>query len=207
MTTSLPIFALGTVLFPGGVLPLRVFEARYVDMIRGVMREGGTFGVNLIRRGAEVGKGEIDVEPVGCHARIEHWNMEQLGVLEIVAIGTERFEIVTSRVAKDGLLVAEVAPLAPEAPLERRDDVALCWSILQRVVTGLETDGGDSDDRQASPPPIAKPYRMDDATWVGNRLAELLPLPMPMRQQLMALTDAHARLVALKDFLALHGVG
>jgi len=203
MTTTLPIFALGTVLFPDGVLPLRVFEARYVDMIRRAMRDGGTFGVNLIRRGVEVGPGEIDVEPIGCRARIEHWNMEQLGVLEIVAIGTERYEIVTSRVARDGLLIAEVEPLIAEAPVGLSDDVALCRSILQRVVTGLDTE---QYEKAAGPSPIAKPYRMDDASWVGNRLAEVLPLPVPMRQQLMASTDAHARLVALHEFLTLHGV-
>jgi Lon protease-like protein len=203
MTETLPIFALGTVLFPGGVLPLRVFEARYVDMVRRVMRDDGTFGVCLIRSGHEVGKHEIDVEPIGCRARIENWNMEQLGVLEIVAVGTERFEIVSTHVAADGLLVAEVLDVEPEPPVARGDEQGPSWTIIGRIVADLDARTGDDG---AAMPMIAKPYRLDDATWVGNRLSELLPLPGPVRQKLMVLNDARARLTVLDDFLAQHGV-
>ena len=203
MTETLPIFALGTVLFPGGVLPLRVFEARYVDMVRRAMRDESLFGVCLIRAGQEVGKGEVDVEPIGCRARIEHWNMEELGVLEIVAVGVERFEIVSTHVAGDGLLIAEVLPVEPEPPVARGDQRGPCWTLIERIVA--QVDGQAGDDEQAVPM-IAKPYRLDDATWVGNRLSELLPLPPPVRQKLMVLNDARARLAVLDDFLAQHGV-
>lgn len=207
MTETLPIFALGTVLFPGGVMPLRVFEARYVDMIRRVMRAGGTFGVCLIRSGHEVrrsgGESEIDVEPIGCRARIDDWNMEQLGVLQIVAVGTERFEIVSTQVAQDGLLVAEVLGVESEPPVSRGDESGPCWTIIERIVADIDATAGEN---AGAMPMIAKPYRLDDATWVGNRLAELLPLPVPIRQRLMAMNDAHARLAFVNDFLGQHGV-
>ena len=203
MTETLPIFALGTVLFPGGMLPLRVFEARYVDMIRQVMRSGGTFGVCLIRAGQEVGRSEIDVEPIGCRARIEHWNMEEFGVLEIVAVGTERFEIVSTHVAQDGLLIAEVLGVEAEPEVARGDRQGPSWTIIHRIVADID---GKTDDDAATLPMIAKPYRLDDTTWVGNRLSELLPLPPSVRQKLMVLNDAHARLKVLDDFLGQHGV-
>ena len=201
MSDELAIFALGTVLFPGGVLPLRVFEARYVDMIRRAMRDDGTFGVCLISAGNEVGKGEVQVERIGCRARIDDWNMERLGVLEIVAIGTERFEIVTSRVERDGLLVAKVEPCAVEAPVAADGDTEICAQVLGRILVHL-----DSETKADDQPLIAKPYLLDDATWVGNRLSELMPLPMPDRQKLMALTNARERLDRLQQLLAQHGV-
>jgi Lon protease-like protein len=201
--TSLPIFALGTVLFPGGVLPLRVFEARYVDMIRGAMRRDSEFGVCLLRRGAEIGERDIEVEPIGCRARIESWDMEQFGVLQIVAVGTERFEIVDRRVAEDGLLVADVVPLAADFPFVGNDDAASCFTLMRRIVADLDDHSEDG----AAKPLIAKPYRLDDAAWVGNRLAELLPMPPVARQRLMSMTDSGARLAEVRAYLAEHGVG
>lgn len=203
--TSLPIFALGTVLFPGGLLPLRVFEARYVDMIRDAMRRDGEFGVCLIRRGIEVGERDVDVETIGCRARIQDWDMPQFGVLQIVAIGTERFEIVDRRTADDGLLIADVVPLAADFPFVETDDAAPCFALMRRIVAELDSGTGDGD--AAGRPLIARPYRLDDAAWVGNRLAELLPMPPSDRQRLMAMTDARSRLAEVQAFLAEHGVG
>jgi Lon protease-like protein len=198
----LPLFPLNVVLFPGGVLPLRVFEARYMDMVRRAMRDGSTFGVVLIRQGSEVGDVDVATEEVGCRARIDRWDMEQLGVLQIATTGTERFTIVSRNVEPDGLIVADVVPLEEEAPATPAADARPCIALLEQVTQRIDevTDA-------AMGPPIAKPYRFDDATWVGNRLCELLPLPLVDRQRLVALTDGAARLEAVSRFLRDHGVG
>ncbi len=205
--TTLPIFALGTVLFPGGVLPLRVFEARYVDMVRGVMRDGGEFGVCLIRRGSEIGERDVDVETIGCRARIESWDMQQFGVLQIVAVGTERFEIVDRRTAGDGLLMADVVPLVADFPFVGNDDTEPCFALMRRIVAELDGHESGDDDEGSGKPLIAKPYRLDDAAWVGNRLAELLPMAPSARQRLMSMTDAGSRLAEVHAYLVQHGVG
>ena len=205
-STSLPIFPLNTVLFPGGLLPLRVFEARYMDMVRAAMRDGSDFGVCLIRKGNEVGERSHEIEDVGCRARIDHWNMEQLGVLEIATTGTERFHVVSKRVQGDGLMVAEIEALEaePETPLPT--DAADCQLLLRRIVERLDSERAAATGDEPMPPAIAEPYRFDDATWVGNRLCELLPIAHGAKQKLMALTDAPTRLEIVQRYLKQHGI-
>ena len=110
---NLPIFPLNTVLFPGGVLPLRVFEPRYMDMVKACLKDASPFGVCLIREGQETGKPAVP-ETIGCTARIIDWDMEQLGVLQIRTLGEERFHIIGSRDNGKGLILAEVETMAAE---------------------------------------------------------------------------------------------
>ncbi len=207
-STSLPIFPLNTVLFPGGLLPLRVFEARYMDMIRNAMRDASTFGVCLIRKGREVGEHGVETEEVGCRARIDDWNMEQLGVLQIATSGTERFRIVTRRIQSDGLLVADVEPfdIEPSVPLPK--DAADCQALLRRIVQRLEDASGAKKDDEGDDDalPIAKPYLFDDSTWVSNRLCEFLPIPLGAKQKLMAINDGPTRLEIVQRYLKQHGI-
>ena len=202
--SSLPLFPLRTVLFPGGVLPLRVFEARYVDMIRRAMKDGSDFGDVMIRKGQEVEDRGVDIEEVGCRARIDDWNMEQFGVLQITTIGTTRFRIVSHDALGDGLMVAEIEALETEPAVPLPNEFEACRSLLKRIVGRL-----DEAPREAADPmplPIAKPYLFDDAGWVGNRLAEVLPIPLGAKHKLMALTDAPARLSIIQQYLAEHGI-
>ncbi len=210
MSSTLPIFPLNTVLFPGGLLPLRIFEARYMDMVRRAMREGGEFGVCLIVKGHEVGERGVETEAVGCRARIDDWNMAQLGVLQIATTGTERFTIVSRTVQPDGLMVADVEPIASEPAVPLPAEAQGCVTLLERIVAAWEErDPGDAKpdvDGDETGPPIAKPYRFDDTTWVGNRLSEVLPFPLAAKQKLMALNDGPARLGIVRDFLQLRGI-
>ena len=206
MRAILPLFPLGTVLFPGGVLPLRVFEARYVDMVRQAMRESSEFGVVLLRRGRDIDRDSVDIEQIGCRARIVDWNMEQLGVLQIETVGTERFRIHSNIVQSDGLRIADVETIAADEIVALPDDAALCVRLLERIVEQLKGDGDDAPDADPGYQPIAEPHRFDDATWVGNRLAELLPIAMPAKQELMATTDALERLAAVRRYLVEQGI-
>jgi Lon protease-like protein len=120
------------VLFPGGRLPLRIFEARYMDMAKTCLKDGSPFGVCLIREGAEVGAPATPVE-VGTLARIDKWDMPQLGLLDIVALGGERFRILERRVEKNGLSRARVELLAPETDAEARGSLAYCARLVERA--------------------------------------------------------------------------
>lgn len=207
--STLPIFPLNTVLFPGGLLPLRIFEARYMDMVRNAMRDESGFGVCLLRKGAEVAEHEVEIEEIGCRARIDDWNMEQLGVLEIATTGTERFRIVSRRVQSDGLMVAEVVAIDVEPPATVPAEGEDCRTLLRRIVQRLDDEReakGRDEDGEILQSPIAKPYLFDDATWIGNRLCELLPIPLKAKQSLMALTDGPTRLEIVQRYLKQHGI-
>ncbi len=207
---TLPIFPLNTVLFPGGLLPLRIFEARYMDMVRRAMREASEFGVCLIRKGHEVGevgnRGVVETETIGCRARIDDWNMEQLGVLQIATTGTERFVIVSHAVQADGLMIADVEAIEPEAYAPLPEEAAPCVSLLERIVAQWEASAQGSGADAVQAPPIARPYRFDDTTWVGNRLSEVLPVSLSAKQKLMELTDGPTRIAIVLRYLKQHGI-
>lgn len=196
---EMPIFPLGTVLFPEGVLPLRIFEARYMDMARACLRDGGCFGVCLITEGNEVGT-PADHETVGCAARIEEVDMTQLGLLRVRVRGEERFEILERHVRPDGLIVARVRPIAADTEAPLPEELAPLGALAGRIVDELVTRETDPLNRR-----IAEPFRLDSAVWVSNRLSEILPWPMPFRQRLMALTDPLDRLTIVAELLARRG--
>ena len=185
---SVPLFPLQTVLFPGSLLPLRIFEARYMDMAKECLKSGTPFGVCLIREGEEVGAPAVP-EAVGCLARIADCDMEQLGILKVRAEGLERFRIRDSQVNRSGLIVGEIERLDPEAAAPDAPGRAECAEFLRKVIAGIGAD------RFAGAPAY------EDATWVGFRLAEILPLRNDVRQKLLELTDATLRLAVLHQFL------
>jgi Lon protease-like protein len=184
----MPIFPLQAVLYPGGLLPLRIFEVRYMDMAKACLKDGSPFGVCLIREGEEVGTPAVP-EPVGCVARIADCDMEELGILKIRAHGGERFRIVSSEVNRQGLIIAEVDLLEPEAPAPDAPGLAECTLFLRKVIAGI------GEER------FAAPLAFDDASWVSFRLAEILPLRIAVKQKLLELTDATLRLAVLHRFL------
>jgi hypothetical protein len=205
---QLPLFPLRTVLFPGGVLPLRVFEARYMDMVRECMKTSSPFGVVLITRGSEVGS-PAATEAVGTLARISAWDMPQLGVLHLRAIGGDRFRIASSAAQPDGLQVASVEPIAPDVDVPLAGEFADCADLLQRVIADVGRQRAEGGAEAADPigaAPFEPPYRLDSSVWVGNRLCEFMPVPMRARQKLMELDDAVSRLEVVQRFLRQHGV-
>lgn len=200
MLRDLPIFPLATVLFPGGALPLRVFEARYVDMVSERMRRASPFGVCLITRGGEVGEA-AEHEPVGCLATIVDWDMEQPGVLQVRTRGGERFRVAARRVQDDGLVRADAQPLAPDPDGATGAEYAPCVALLRKIVDDLERRESRPVSRR-----VLEPYDFESARWVGNRLCEFLPIPARAKQKLMELDDALARLSLVRDYLRQHRV-
>lgn len=178
---QLPIFPLNTVLFPGGVLALRVFEQRYLAMTKACLRDGTGFGVCLISEGREVGQPAMPSE-VGCVASIEHWEMPRLGIFELRTRGVRRFRLLSTRVAEDGLLLGEVALLEaePVAPVAERH--APCVQLARELVERL----GDAQ--------FAPPHHFEDASWLSYRLLEVLPVDRLEKQRLLVSNDATARL-------------
>ena len=190
---EVPIFPLNTVLFPDGLLPLRIFEARYMDMARNALRTGTPFGVCRIRAGAEVGAA-AEPDTVGTLAHIIDCDMQQLGLLLARTRGGDRFRILSSQTTRQGLIVAHVEILPPgdDAPLP--EAYRACVRLLNAVAS------------QQKEAPFLDPQRPDSARWVGHRLSEILPLPGPIRQQLLELDDSLARLQILMQFLEKHGL-
>jgi Lon protease-like protein len=185
---TVPIFPLNTVLFPGALLPLRIFEVRYMDMAKACLKNGSSFGVCLIREGEEVGTPAVP-ERTGTLARIAQADMEELGVLKVLAEGGERFRLVSTEVDRQGLIVGQVESLALEAEAPEAPGLAECSGLLRKVIAGI------------GPERFAEPLRYDDATWVGLRLAEILPLRNDVKQKLLELTDATLRLAFMHRFL------
>lgn len=186
---DLPLFPLDTVLYPEAPLQLRIFEPRYLDMVRECARTGGGFGVCLILDGYEVGEPALPAA-VGTVATITDFHNTAEGLLGIVARGGARFRVERTRAGSDGLLRGDVAlwPDEPKVPVPV--EFALLQVILERLVETLGPHWRDA--------PRAD---YDDASWLGFRMAELLPLANPERQQLLELTDPLERLAELRDIL------
>lgn len=183
-----PLFPLNTVLFPGGLLPLRVFEARYMDMTRDCLKHERPFGVSLIREGSEVGA-PATPEPVGCLARITDWDMQQLGLLQLTTLGGQRFRILDSQPGPQGLVCADIELIPPEPAIAVPEHFLSLVRLLERVVS----EGGPST--------FAQPHEFGDAAWVGYRLTEILPVPLAAKQKLLELSDSLTRLAILQRFL------
>jgi Lon protease-like protein len=185
--TEIALFPLNTVLFPGGRLPLRIFEQRYMEMAKACLKENLPFGVCLIREGKEVGLPATPVD-VGCLARIRHWDMPQLGLLHITARGEQRFRILERSARANGLLRGTVALLPEDTDAAIPESCAPCVQLVERVI---EQQGGLFE----------PPHRLDSASWVSSRLAELLPLPLPAKQELLELSDARTRIERINSLL------
>jgi Lon protease-like protein len=205
MTSSaswVPLFPLNTVLFPDGILPLRVFETRYIDMVRACMKHETPFGVVLIKSGQEVGAA-AEPEKVGCLAHITHWDMEQLGVLTLHTRGGARFRILETRILQDQHLEGRIDLLPPDAFLPISDIHRICARTLKAVIDNIIRKG-ESEMGEAFQNPFPVPLRLDDAGWIANRWCEILPIPSKAKQKLLELGDAQSRLHIVHQFLQQH---
>ena len=182
---EIPLFPLGTVLFPGGPLPLRIFETRYIDLVRRCLRDDSGFGVVLIREGVEAGGPALTYD-VGTYARIVDFSQQPDGLLGIRAAGERRFRIVERRRARDGLNVADVEWLPEASPHPLPEDFAELGPALDAILA------------QVGEPFASLERRLDDAAWVAGRLTEILPIPPGHKQHCLELDDPLERLRFLR---------
>ena len=186
---EMPLFPLASVLFPGGRLQLRIFEPRYLDLVRECTRYGTGFGVCLILQGQEVGEPAVPAA-IGTIARISDFHRDDDGLLGIIAEGGARFRVARSRVRSDGLLRGDVEVWPSEPEQQVPVEFALLQTILERLIETMAPHWRDAP-RNA----------YDDASWLGFRLAELLPLDAGEQQRMLELDDPVRRLAELRDIL------
>ncbi|MFO1426436.1 MAG: LON peptidase substrate-binding domain-containing protein [Steroidobacteraceae bacterium] len=179
--SEIPLFPLNTVLFPGGPLPLRIFEPRYVDMVRRCMREQSAFGVLLIRAGGETGEVASTAE-IGTSARIVDFYQLPDRLLGITCIGERRFRVLERRRERDGLNVGSIEWLAPEPAVPVPEEHRHLADLVRRVLPEF----GELYQHV--------PKHFDDAAWVGARLVEMLPISLGDKQQCLELDDPVKRL-------------
>ncbi|MGY8903022.1 MAG: LON peptidase substrate-binding domain-containing protein [Burkholderiales bacterium] len=201
--SSLPLFPLGAVLFPGGLLPLRIFEVRYLDMIRKCHLAGAPFGVVNLSTGNEVQKpgGKESFSQIGTLATITEFEATQPGLMTIRCTGAQRFRITASNQLKHGLWVANVERLAADMAVPIPDDLKPTALALGKLIQNLQQ-------RELTPEqmPLAGPWQLDDCGWVANRWCELLPLSIDVKQRMMELDNPLVRLELVSDVLGRTGI-
>lgn len=183
-----PLFPLNTVLFPGGPLPLRIFEARYVDMISHCMRNESPFGVLLIREGHEAGPSTT--HNVGTLARIVDWYQGSDGLLGITAIGEQRFRLISNTLQDDGLNIGEIEILEVEPKLPLPDE----YQEIATILAGVLEDLGRLYE--------SIEWHFDDAGWVTSRYVEILPIELEEKQRCLEVSDPAERLRIVRELLA-----
>ncbi len=195
---ELPLFPLRTVLFPGGLLGLKVFEARYLDMVSACLRNASPFGVVTLSRGAEAGRdAEVQFEAIGVLAEPFDVDSAQAGILQLRCRGTQRFTLDDPRQQADGLWIASTTLLPGDEAVAPPEAMVPTVKGLAQAIGTLKEQGAE---------PFLEPFRFDNAGWVANRWCEILPIPLTAKHKLMALPDPLVRLKLVDDFLRSKGV-
>lgn len=186
---KLPLFPLSTVLFPGCVLDLQVFEARYLDMIARCMKQGSGFGVVCILEGSETGDIEPDIAGIGCEARVSDFQKQENGLLGIRVEGGRRFEVLNTELQRDNLLVADVQWLdeIPEQPLQDEDQdlLALLKALAEHPMVAALNMNTEVTGQQS----------------LANQLAYLLPFAEEDKLDLLQVDDPQQRLDGIQALL------
>ncbi|MBL4743593.1 MAG: LON peptidase substrate-binding domain-containing protein [Cycloclasticus sp.] len=190
-TNDVPIFPLSTVLFPEGVLSLRIFEARYLDMVSSCLKQDTPFGVCLIVDGHEVGLGARCYQ-VGTLAKIIDWHQPKDGVLEIEALGCQRFKMLDSQIAGNELTTATIQLLEEIPAVAVPNEMSRLTTMLKNVV------------KKSQPNVSLDEESLNDADWVGFRLTEVLPMENVIRQRLLEMDDPIERLQSILGLFSSH---
>ncbi|RMA62978.1 hypothetical protein C8C96_4055 [Acidovorax sp. 100] len=202
--SSLPLFPLGSVLFPDGVLALRVFEVRYLDMVRKCHQAGAPFGVVSLTQGQEVrqaGAPEERFNDIGTLAVIEQLETPQPGLITVLCRGSQRFRITRRSHLPHGLWTADVGHIERDLTVPVPEDLKKASTALAQVLNTLQV-------RDPDLPHLVKPTaaQLDDCGWVANRWCELLPVPLELKQRLMELDNPLVRLELVGDVLERTGI-
>lgn len=209
---ALPLFPLHTVLFPGGMLPLRIFEVRYLDLINRCQKEGAPFGVVCLSRGSEVQKppradevpGEVAeaFHAIGTLAHITAFERPQPGLMLIRCRGGRRFRLLGSERMKHGLWTGEAEYLPDDPPVAVPADLNHVRVALQRLLQHMQSQVKAGDEL-----PIQPPYQWDDCGWIANRWCDMLPVSPQLKQQFLGVDNMLVRLELVGDLLARLKIG
>ena len=214
--TSLPLFPLGSVLYPGGLLPLRIFEVRYLDMIGKCHKNGAPFGVVALTVGSEVRRADTgksaekspgdgfakeEFYATGTLATITEFSSPQPGLMVVRCTGAQRFTVNRQEKLKHGLWIADVERVGEDIAVAIPEDLKACANALGKLIKSLQQRNIPNDQI-----PILPPYQLEDCGWVANRWCELLPLPLELKQRLMALDNPLVRLELVSDILERTGI-
>jgi Lon protease-like protein len=196
---ELPLFPLQAVLFPGGLLNLKIFEARYLDLMTSCLREQQPFGVVALIRGREAHQPDqrVSFEAVGTLAELMTMDSDRPGILQVSCRGRSRFRVLTSRQRSDSLWLAHTESVADDVELAPAESHAATVRGLGEAIAAMKAQGFA---------PFLEPYRFDDAGWVANRWCEILPISQAAKFKLMELLDPQARLQLVDDYLRGKGV-
>ncbi len=209
---SLPLFPLSTVLFPGGYLPLQIFEPRYLDMVGKCHQTGEPFGIVTFRHGSNISR-SVSNRPIGADfsqevfhatgtlAHIGELSCPNPGLLLIACTGLRRFRVLQHQLLDHGLWVAHVQAMPDDQTVKIPPDLQQIAKTLERVIKTLLLQGTPPDQM-----PVQPPYLLDDCAWVANRWCELLPVKLELKQQLMALDNPLVRLELVSDLLDRNGI-
>ncbi|ANN66327.1 LON peptidase substrate-binding domain-containing protein [Bordetella bronchialis] len=200
---SIPLFPLGNALFPDGIMHLRVFEVRYLDMVRQCIADGSAFGVVPLLEGQEVRtpEGKEVLAGAGTLARIVESSAPMPGLLQIVCAGTRRFRLLSAEQGRFGLWTGEIEILPDDPAREIPQELQACANALGALIADLQ--------RRATPTalmPVVPPFRLDECGWVADRWSEILPLAPAMKQDLLLTADPELRLAHIHDLLETRGL-
>jgi Lon protease-like protein len=200
---SIPLFPLGNALYPAGVLHLRIFEVRYLDMIKKCIANKTEFGVVALLSGHEVRtpEGTETLAEVGTMARIDEWSAPMPGLLQLRCSGTTRFRLEASRQLKHGLWMGDAVAIADDPVVDIPDNLQPTANALGKLIADLQQHGVPGMQM-----PIAPPFRLDESAWVANRWCEMLPMPPQQKEHLLALEDPVARLEQIQEVLTGRGL-
>ncbi|OED36868.1 hypothetical protein AB833_26030 [Chromatiales bacterium (ex Bugula neritina AB1)] len=184
----IPLFPLSSIVLPEGLLPLRLFERRYLDMVRDCFRLQSGFGVCLLQQGNEVGNAAIPY-PYGTLVKIVDWDQSADGLLNVVVCGEQKFRIRDTSVEESQLLTGEIELLPWEQPASVPEELNYLQDSMQQILRQIESSI------------VYDEPKLDDALWLGSRFVELLPLPAEVKHELASLDDAVDRLKAVAQLL------
>ena len=196
-TYFLPLFPLNVVVCPDGFMPLNIFEARYLDMVKKCLRNQSSFAIVAVLPQAGNKKGHpFTFEEVGTLVEIVDADVTTVGLMSIRCIGHHRIKVNSYTQQADGLLIGEVVDIANDAVLPVPEDLEMTSQSLKRLIESLPSLNISTDNM-----PVVKPYKFDDASWVSNRWVELMDLPLIQKQRLMQLDSPIVRLELIQDML------
>jgi uncharacterized protein len=193
---SLPLFPLGTVLYPQSILPLRIFEVRYLDMVNKCLRTGAPFGVVSLTQGIEVQK-PLQAETfasVGTLTTVDKHESPQPGLKLIQCNGRQRFRILKKERLKYGIWIADIEHIENDMAVDIPNELENCSSTLRKVIAKLES-------KEPGLSVSASAESWNDCGWVSNRWCELLPIPLEMKQRMLELDNPLIRLELISDLL------